>query len=699
MSQADNPAKAIQPVTEIRPTLARACLIRGSTLAARLADREISVRAPARFLRALFDWCDGNRTLADIAAFADAKWPNSRFKEFLREMLECGVLVDAHFSLVDALIDARQQRERLTPSSKFPSGPSTPENTIVLPSMAVLAAVLGELFCNANAAADPQADEALHAPPVRAAVALREPMDGIGPGIFHVTYADAELLWQPAGPLDEAALLSLTASPYAVARSPIALVLFAGVRFSAEGNMFPADMALVAAGAAIQRMRSRAGKLGLQWQPIHVVDAEAMRDLCCVERSTLVDMVLLGASAPQRSEPAAPGHRAISVRWLGAGEELQGSFVAEAVVHSGEKPEKGWGRSTDARLACAIAVSEAVERYSFRHPPAELRCAQGRQLDNKLDPRSLARFAEDQYRRAHEALVPYSDDLERLWITGKELDTGNSLWIPADCVYNGSDLPAPYRPRMLMRQTSSGCASDVSLATALERAGLEIVERDALARHWLAQQPGTGILLDSLPPPLLSRINEMHARGCEVDVSILQNGLGPVALVAITSPANGFCSIATVCGNSAMHALERALREAQITVLARLARAHAPRAPSIAARAVRTPLDHAHLFSQRAHYRKAHAIVRGSRTTSFSTAERAWPASLADRLNSSSDHPAAAWVDMTRSDAPLSLDKQVIRTVRVLIPGAVPIAFGYDALPRGMGAVWTAGGKFPHPLP
>jgi hypothetical protein len=58
------------------------------------------------------------------------------------------------------------------------------------------------------------------------------------------------------------------------------------------------------------------------------------------------------------------------------------------------------------------------------------------------------------------------------------------------------------------------------------------------------------------------------------------------------------------------------------------------------------------------------------------------------------------WVDLTRGDAPLSLDGRPIHAVRVLVPNAIPIAFGYDALPRGMSATApVARGRFPHPLP
>jgi ribosomal protein S12 methylthiotransferase accessory factor len=685
----------------------------------RLRDREVSIKAPARFLQALFRWCDGHRSLSEIAVLADAKLTGSRFNEFVRAMLECGVLTDERFAVIDMLADVQRHREQLA-EPHVPGAQLAPPSTACLPQeneldirlgpprtgvLEVLGAVLRELDAASRAMATPHA----HAQPLHAAVVLREAVDDIAPGAFHVIFCDDNVLLRPAAALDMGLLLGATASPYQISCSMGAVVVFAGGRLSAEPPLCPADRALVVAGAAIERMRARAGMLELTWQSALVRDADSMRTLCAVDRGVLADAILFGKSRSSSGERIPAARCGIDLRWIGTGADLLGYHIAEAVVHSNDRREPGWGRSTDAQLACAKAVSEAVERYAFSHPPQDLLRAAGRQLACKLNPTAIVRYSQDQYRQKRGTLAPYDDDIERLWVAGKDWHTGDELWIPADCVYSGADLPLVDRPFMLMRQTSSGCASDTSLATALERAGLEVVERDALARHWLAQQAGVSLAPGSVPASLASRIDAIKDRALEIDLCVLQGDLGPVVLVLLTSVPQGFCVAATACGDSALHSVERALAEAEVAALGRSAHMQVER---LAARSVRRPLDHANLYGQRRYHRRAHVISRGTRTMDLEVLERNWPASLAERLGrvsgaalspslsslAASPSGRAAWVDMTRDDAPLSLDGQPIRTVRVLIPGAIPIGFGYDALPRGMGAACARGGSFPHPL-
>lgn len=689
---------------------------------ARLHDREVSIKAPSRFLQALFRWCDGNRTLSEVAVLADTKWPSSRFNEFVRAMLECGVLTDARFAVMDMLADVQRHRDRLA-ELHVPGAESASPSAACLPqaseldirlgpprtgALAALATVLQELDAASCAMATPHA----HAQPLHAAVVLREAVDGIDPGVFHVIFCGDYILLRPAAALDAGLLLGATASPYEVSCSMGALVVFAGGRLSAEQPLCPAcpaDRALVVAGAALERMRARADMLALPWQSTLVRDADSMRTLCAVDRGVLADAILFGKSCSPSSEHIPPARRGIDLWWIGSGTDLLGYHIAEAAVHSKDKREPGWGRSTDAQLACAKAVSEAVERYAFSHPPEDLLRVAGHKLARKLEPTAIVRYSQAQYRQRRGTLAPYDDDIERLWVAGKDWDTSDELWIPADCVYSGADLPVADRSSILMRQTSSGCASDTFLATALERAGLEVVERDAFARHWLAQQPGVSLAAASVPASLASRIDAIKDRGLEIDLCVLQGNLGPVVLVMLTSMRQGFCAAATACGDSALHSVERALAEAEVAALGRSVHTHVER---LAARSVRRPIDHANLYGQRRYHRRAHAISRGTRMMDFEALEKSWPASLFERLgqasgaalspsfssSASSLSARAAWVDMTRDDAPLSLDGQPIRTVRVLIPGAIPIGFGYDALPRGMGTACARGGSFPHPL-
>ena len=62
------------------------------------------------------------------------------------------------------------------------------------------------------------------------------------------------------------------------------------------------------------------------------------------------------------------------------------------------------------------------------------------------------------------------------------------------------------------------------------------------------------------------------------------------------------------------------------------------------------------------------------------------------------------WKDVAVAEADggfrIELDGRPIRTVRVLVPGCIPLAFGFGALPEGMVTHRvSAAARFPHPLP
>jgi len=114
---------------------------------------------------------------------------------------------------------------------------------------------------------------------------------------------------------------------------------------------------------------------------------------------------------------------------------------------------------------------------------------------------------------------------------------------------------------------------------------------------------------------------------------------------------------------------------------------------------VRTPRDHADLYASARYYRRADALLGKGRTASYKDVTHAWPtdaSALFERLHAAGR--GALWADLTLADAPLTLDSSAIRTVRVMIPGAVPISFGHDRMPLGMLKA-DRKGLFPHPFP
>jgi ribosomal protein S12 methylthiotransferase accessory factor len=91
------------------PLLAGPGMIRGRTLSLRLAGETVKLKAPPRYLAKLFDWCQGEMTLAEIEAASIAQWGDRRFVEFVEALLESGVLIDT-----GALLDHTAPSSALT---------------------------------------------------------------------------------------------------------------------------------------------------------------------------------------------------------------------------------------------------------------------------------------------------------------------------------------------------------------------------------------------------------------------------------------------------------------------------------------------------------------------------------------------------------------------------------------------------------
>lgn len=159
---------------------------------------------------------------------------------------------------------------------------------------------------------------------------------------------------------------------------------------------------------------------------------------------------------------------------LSAGDELIGVDLGSA------RNVGGSGRSRED--AIGAAVGEAVERYCASYVARErLVEATAAELGSSAaDPSSFALFAGSQYARPG---FPYSRFTERtriLWVDGVDLETGEAAWLPAELVFL-SEVTASTR---IGYSTSSGIACSASAADAVERALLELLERDAFMLAW-----------------------------------------------------------------------------------------------------------------------------------------------------------------------------------------------------------------------
>lgn len=615
-------------------------------------------------------------------------------------MLDRGVLVEASHCYLHALTDVTAIGAGI--ASRWMDAPiSQPQGR----PTGVLSTELTQLLLAASGVHGPVDPDRAYSRDAALRVFVLMPIpcaDGVEP--LRLSVFDSGANEGPLGrarqDVDWSTVLRAMPDPYELRQAAAVMVFVVDLRHadqywsSADGTR----QMILATGSALQRCVDRASALGREFRIASALDGARLGALCGTPAHAVLGCgVLLSAAPTVPSDELQSAPLSVRLQWAAQGADGYAGHIVRATVPSpATHGALGWGRASDPWRACEIAISEIAERHSYREIRKPLVHAAGRSLTLRVDPRDLVRFSDAQYADSRRGVVPYRDDELRYWVEGVETASGQAAWLPADCVFHANSLPADAKGQLLMKPTSSGCASDVSGEVALSRAAHELIERDALGRHWLAQRPALGIALDSIPVDLQARIARLEALGVVVDIGILQAELGPAFVVGLTSEARGFCAIGSASGDMPLEAAERALSEAEAGAFVRL---QYSLKSLVKADAVATPEDHGNLFAQRRHFRRAHAMVRGGHQETFAKVEAQWPGSVAARLASHPARPSLFCVDLTAPDAPLSLHGHRIRTVRALIPGTVPIAFGFDALPLGMGAPSCKAGRFPHPLP
>lgn len=478
-----------------------------------------------------------------------------------------------------------------------------------------------------------------------------------------------------------------------LARASALLVVTVGRgSLASTDEPIPASAMLLQIGALANAGADWALHRDLGWAGDVGCDEACLLEACGIADEMLLHVAALGASPwpgsehwPQISWAELPQHR--------------GLLIAKAVPDK-SAPERevgivAWGRSEDPEQALRKALGEYAERRALRQAAATVDAALS-EMPHALLPEVFVRYSRRQCTDKALAIKRFDATQSHRWTKGRELTTNAEVWLPADCVYGRRALDSRPDEPVHARMTSSGCASHEDLACAIERAACEVIERDAFARHWLKQRACTRVDQRTLPRPLQKRIQALRASGCETFVLLTSEGLGPSILVIVRNAQRGFACLGGASGTSAENTIEAAFIEAEFAAIAR--NAFRGRTPSLPSKRVSTPQQHSDLYATRRHFRRADVLI-GPEESAIPWGSIAWPGSWRTRLQRGADILPAYWVDLTGDDPPCQLDGVPIRTVRVLIPGCIPLAFGYGALPEAMVSHRiTAAARFPHPF-
>ncbi|MEY3202407.1 MAG: hypothetical protein RIR70_1957, partial [Pseudomonadota bacterium] len=457
------------------------------------------------------------------------------------------------------------------------------------------------------------------------------------------------------------------------------------------------------AGAAFQNLSLAAPPLGLACAQIGGYSDEHVIALLNAGRKMVLGSLIFGATPTPEALVASNQAHPIEFVWSDSPNEVYAlPFHIARARPAGvtDDSRNTWGRDADPRLAYIKAHAEAVEREGMV-TVREVVVARRDELPAALLPAKLAGYSAAQYRRAGFPYSPLDAAATYPWCPGTNLISGREVFVPAHFIHGREALlHLPTTGGVLMQANSSGCAAGQSVEDASLAALLEVVERDALMRHWLLQAAGEGLMLAHLPDALAARCRQMQAAGCVVSAVRLDSPFAEVAMVSARHDEKHFFCVGGAARASLTEALAAALDELETTVYTRLL---GHDIPAIRPAEVRTPEHHTLLYARRAYYRRAEAVLMPPPTLPASallTSHKDSASSLArltDKMHDLQITPCV--VDITPPRCQIDQGRIRLHVVKAVVPGLVPIAFGAGLLPLGMVRRSHPGARFPHPFP
>lgn len=187
------------------------------------------------------------------------------------------------------------------------------------------------------------------------------------------------------------------------------------------------------------------------------------------------------------------------------------------------------GKGLDLEAAKASALMEAVETYHAEHVTAPLRLASFEELryeHDLVDPLRLPLCRQS----------AYHPERRLLWIEGRDLVSGRSLWVPYELVHTDYTLPPPSGSGCFLA-SSNGLASGSHRLEAIGHAICELVERDAVAlfnRLSEEQRAARRLDLDSVAEPDCREVIERcRAAGMALAVFDATSDIGIATFVCL----------------------------------------------------------------------------------------------------------------------------------------------------------------------
>lgn len=244
------------------------------------------------------------------------------------------------------------------------------------------------------------------------------------------------------------------------------------------------------------------------------------------------------------------------------------------------------GKGLDLMAAKVSGVMEAIETFHAERVTLPLRLATYAEL-------CRSECVADVRRLPFSVRGLFADDAPVLWVAGRDLTHGGSVWLPYECVHTDYTLPFP-QGSLCFAANTNGLASGNHALEAISHGLAEVIERDAITlwkRRDDASRMSTVVDLDTVDDPACrGLLDRLAAAGIEAMAWDVTSDVGVATFnCLLVGRQAGFADpeFGSGCHPSRAIALSRALTEAaqaRTTYIAGSRDDFLPRFYSVAAR-------------------------------------------------------------------------------------------------------------------
>lgn len=724
---------------ERKPIFAATPLVGVSQTICNGIEERFTIEVPGSLMRSIIAACTGERTLDSIVQELSKAWDRSTLIDLFEVLFARGVLVDSPEFLgavwkavrnpaaypqlitaeaVDQMVDrAVSQHRAITEGGAAVSYEVCSSSLLMLferrrsvrsysgqpLSQLVLIDLLWSLYGEVRST-KPTEQCKLTVPsagalyPLDLRLVLFDSVGELRPAVYRIRYPSAE----------QVRLERVSGDVYACKRAFLDPLMLEGATGVIVVNGTFSSVAAKYGNRGMLYVSLEAGHVA---QNAHLV--AAARDVSTIEIGGFTEVLLSKAICLPDShvplttivfgtEGQARSAETIETDWVVplAGDYMPPFSVALARFDETHNDDWSYGRDADPKLALVKAEAEAREWAACGFVPEGAVHASYDELPNAVDPRTVIGYHPAQYRITGFPFSPFDPSTAHTWVPG-ESERG-AVYVLGDLVHFPYESSNPYA-----YANSSGVAAHPERETAIQTGVLELIERDAFMNAYLCRLPARRIAPGTLPVDLQIRAQAIERLGFTIHFLDHTLDLAPVVFIYAQSDERHYFTCAACSRFDAYEAAEHALMEVEASVLARLQ--NGPSA-AVTPKEVSMPQDHGALYEQPRYFRRAEFMAAKGDVRSFrmmgEQGAHTW-GELMDRITRLSAQLITVPLNIPQTRG----GNNGLHIIRSVVPGLVPMTFGYGQIPGGMRRIAeiarTFAGKemtyrdlprFPHPF-